>query len=738
MTKVFISYHFDDENPLPERLIHRVGYHLNRQADMQAYAFADDRRNPSKWEQEVGKQVNACDAFVLFVGDQWGEVQEDECNAFKRNQKNHPVRDSTFVVSLPGAVEPPFDLFQFTGHDPYRIESVADEADPELFNERAARKCAHAIVEHFQGRRAWLREDGLPLGYPFAYEKDIIEDYVIGNGMLTSPRRIQEGCPQTWPECMRRQADQPLPDERLPELIGSCRRAEARILVDTRSLYHATGNDDPCDNGSRSCLMRLGLTLPEAGPRENLRYPIGTTLRVGIVVSGGIAPGINAVIEGVVKRHELYARAWEDMTGQQLDLEIRGFLNGLSGLLAGHFAVLRSDDRHVDLKKAADKGGSVIGTSRLDELIDLSTPKARQRSSALLDVLVNFLTAPATRLDILYIIGGDGSMRAAHAIHSRAEANRRDSEQGEITVVGIPKTMDNDILWVWQAFGFMSAVETARKLVYNLHTEASSNPRLGIIQLFGSDSGFVVSHAALASGVCDVALIPEVPFSLRTISDHVCELLRRRLSPNHGRRAYAIVLMAETAIPHDVEDYLDNPVAELSSQERAAVEKYLFDGRRVHGQTPDALRRAGLKIVSKVLEADIRQMKAADPFWRDFRVFTNEPRHVLRAIDPSTSDIVFGQRLGVLAVDNAMAGYTDFMISQWLTEYVLVPLPLVVLGRKRVPRDGIFWKSVQARTGQPREKLAEPPRPGPELPTAAGRDPASQGEVVPADDELRA
>lgn len=88
----------------------------------------------------------------------------------------------------------------------------------------------------------------------------------------------------------------------------------------------------------------------------------------------------------------------------------------------------------------------------------------------------------------------------------------------------------------------------------------------------------------------------------------------------------------------------------------------------------------------------------------------NEPRHQLRAIPPSCSDIIIGQRLGTLAVDNAMAGYTDFMISQWLTEYVLVPLKLVVLGRKRIPEDGIFWKSVLAKTGQPADLVSVPPK----------------------------
>ena len=83
-----------------------------------------------------------------------------------------------------------------------------------------------------------------------------------------------------------------------------------------------------------------------------------------------------------------------------------------------------------------------------------------------------------------------------------------------------------------------------------------------------------------------------------------------------------------------------------------------------------------------------------------FRVFTNEPRHLVRSVPPSFSDVIMGSRLGALAVDNAMAGYTDFMISQWLTEFVLVPLSTVSMGRKHIPDEGIFWKSVLAKTGQ--------------------------------------
>jgi 6-phosphofructokinase len=232
------------------------------------------------------------------------------------------------------------------------------------------------------------------------------------------------------------------------------------------------------------------------------------------------------------------------------------------------------------------------------------------------------------------------------------------------------------------------------------------------MQLFGSDSGFVVSHAALASGVCDAVLIPETDFSMKVLSKHIKERLGTRYEPgDKGKSPFGMILMAETAIPRISKDdskcdYLDDSDVGLGKRERKAIENFISNGRRVQGQTPDALRRGGIKIISRVLQREIREMATKKvKIWEDFRVFTNEPRHLIRAIDPSVQDVIFGQRLGILAVDNAMFGYTDFMISQWMTEFVLVPLKLVVLGRKRVPKNGIFWKSVLANTDQPADMV---------------------------------
>jgi len=573
------------------------------------------------------------------------------------------------------------------------------------------------------GQGPWIPDDDVPIGYPFSYEKDIIEEFVAGNGLLVSDHRVEAGCTMWWPEPAMETAAE---DESAKvsfhlnpvseETIGTYRPHDARIIVDTRSKYH-----DPASETDRRCLARCALTFCEAGPRQHLYFPRGKALNVAVLVSGGIAPGINAVIAGIYERHHLYKRERDSVDktqarggagrkgqpktererkgataqdyGPSYDLSVYGVRDGFAGLSRGELRELTEQD----IREHANLGGSMIGTSRFDSLLDTENP--HKRHEALEDVVRNL---SAYNVHILYIIGGDGSMRAAHAIWTLARQIGR-----PVSVIAIPKTMDNDVLWVWQAFGFLSAVEKAREFVLQLQTEARSNPRLCIVQLFGSDSGFVVSHAALASGVneaCDCALIPEVDFTMRELSRYIIRRLDERYKPGReGRSPYGMIVMAETAIPKDVQKFLNSPKYAdeigLEQRERDAVDKFLRESRRVHGQTPDELRRAGLKIVSRVLQADIRSQ--TDPYWKTFRVFTNEPRHLLRAINPSVQDVIMAQRLGCLAVDNAMAGYSDFMISQWLTEYVLVPLKLVILGRKRVPQKGIFWKSVIANTRQP-------------------------------------
>lgn len=426
--------------------------------------------------------------------------------------------------------------------------------------------------------------------------------------------------------------------------------------------------------------------------------PEQDAMKVAILVSGGIAPGVNAVIDGITRRHHMYA------DGEGYKVNVHGIKNGFHGLDA-----LLDSSSYIELtpdktSEHTSEGGAILGTSRFESLLNRSARKHKMRK---------FVECLFERnYDILYIIGGDGSMKAAHALWNDAQVYRAErNEECRLSVVAVPKTMDNDILWVWQTFGFLSAVEKAREVIEHLDVEAKSNPRLGIIQLFGSDAGFIVSHAVLASktNVCDVALIPEVEFSMQNLAQYLKVKISERAFRTQQKLAASLIVLGETAIPLDAENYLNKPEVGLTEKEKKAVEDFLKqrnNKQRIEGQTDDALRTAGLKIVSKGLLAllptkDIKAKYQGGVDWGNLRVFTNEPRHLLRAIPPSCLDIINGQRLGTMAVDNALAGYTDFMISQWLTEFVLVPLKLAVLGRKRIPQYGIFWKSVIAKTGQP-------------------------------------
>lgn len=537
----------------------------------------------------------------------------------------------------------------------------------------------------------------------FTYEKDVISFYAdLLNLLHKTPflgippeRRVEyermfdKGVPLVWPTVrlrtdlkLRQNAllmdgtigySRPGITALLPEKVSdSLSEGERMVLSAALSHYHECGG---LMSNLDACMIRSGLCFPEAGPRAEIMEKRAI---VGIVVCGGIAPGINAVIDGIVRRHKDY----------DCNSEVYGFKYGLRALSQVPQKML--DDR-IELTSEASntnalnttehvsRGGSMLGTFRLARL-DNPTNK-----NMLAHVMSNL-----EGLDILYVIGGDGSMKAANLIAKEVRERKL-----QVSIVGIPKTMDNDILWVWQSFGFATAVEKAREIIDCLSTEVRSNPRICVLQLFGSVSGFVVSHAVLSSqsGQCDAALIPEAPFSIKRLAEKLASKFRDdRGQLDSTKLPLGMVVMAETAIPEDAAEYEGD--AGLTGDEQAAFQAFQNEDVYLDGQTSDDLRSASLKLVVHGIEKELNR------YFDRVRIFTNEPRHILRATNPSFSDIIIGQRLGSLAVDNAMAGYSNFMVSQWLTEFVLVPLRIASIGRKRIPKSGIFWKSVLAKTGQ--------------------------------------
>ncbi|MBI4663915.1 MAG: 6-phosphofructokinase [Verrucomicrobia bacterium] len=715
---VFVSYHFHQD----EMFIARVRYFLLKQG-ISVYFYAESPIIIASqgWRIEIGRKLTEASALLFFCGSKFGDTQMSEL------QEARSLGKPIIFVELPGGQRAP-DLQSCPA-------CVIDLKNKTALDENVASICAKQCCFHL--KQPWITEDDIPDGYPFDYEKAIIDAYLKDKIDLNF---VSQGCPEKWPRVKRK--DPSFANPVSADEIGRYRDVDDGNNHETKDpeVFVAAISDFPPEG-----LRRRGMVLSLAGPRSQLHfnpYDRPNPFRVGVLVSGGIAPGTNAVISALFQRHNLYAAKG----GYRV--QVLGYYDGFQGLLSP--VQPPPLDSHI-LEGTFNQAGSIIGTSRLPAFVD---DDRKVRDDALQEAVTKLIVDD---VKILYVIGGDGSMRAAHVLCKRIDEARRD-----ISVVAIPKTMDNDVLWGWQTFGFESAVEKANEIIHQLHVEAESNPRLGILQLFGSDSGYVVTHAALASGLCDLFLIPEVPFSMRRVWEYVSGKLQNNAmeSIDHGSHAYrshGLILMAEAAVPVDASWYLDSRDLALTDDEKSEARQYLrleyWDNQtplklpedskrrirkylgvdqeggfesvptldraekgyvreyarflRTKGQTPDGLRSAGLKLVSGVLQERFRKDTGRLPvdYWRDFRVFTNEPRHAIRAVAPTSSDILFGHRLGTLAVDGAMAGYTDFMISQWLTEYVMVPLRLVDLGRKRVPEKGIFYRSALASTGQPADLI---------------------------------
>lgn len=374
------------------------------------------------------------------------------------------------------------------------------------------------------------------------------------------------------------------------------------------------------------------ITFEKAGPREKIFFDPSRT-RAAIVTCGGLCPGLNNVIRSLVI--ELYHNYGVK--------DICGVRYGYQGM--GDQAlkpVMPLDPDGVDTIDR--QGGSFLGSSRGNPAID---------------VMVDFLVKQKS--DILFTIGGDGTQRGALEI-SR-EARRRGLT---MAIVGIPKTIDNDIRYVDRTFGVTTAIDRARDVLDAAHMEAKSYPNgIALVKLMGRDSGFVSAGATLASQQVNFVLIPEMPFTLDGPDGFLSALRERILRRNH-----ALIVVAEGA------------GQDLMSGERAK----------------DAS--------GNVLHKDI------GPFLKDriARYFEKEnipvslkyidPSYYIRSVAAGTGDSILCDQYARHAVHAAMSGRTE-MIVGLRRQFIHVPMEMATAARQKISLDSDLWRSVLSSTGQP-------------------------------------
>ena len=374
-------------------------------------------------------------------------------------------------------------------------------------------------------------------------------------------------------------------------------------------------------------------SFERAGPRSRLYFdPRAVTC--GIVTCGGLCPGLNDVIRSIVLT-----------LAQRYGVrKVLGFRYGYAGLgPACQFEPMELSPQSVD--RIHQSGGTLLGSSR-----------GPQEPAYMADTLVRH------GVEILFAIGGDGTLRGASALD--AELRRRDLS---ISVIGIPKTIDNDLQWTDRTFGFVTAVEAALKAVDAAHEEARGYLNgVGIVKLMGRLSGFIAAGTTLASADVNYCLVPEFPFVLEGESGFLRTLERRLDATRH-----ALVVVAEGAgqewlrdPAHVTRDASGNPTLE-------DIGVYLRDRVRDH------FRRAGKPVSLKYID----------------------PSYTIRSLPANAFDSAYCLILGQHAVHAGMAGRTDVMIGHWNGKFVHVPIRRGVASRKQVGVD--LWQRVLEATGQP-------------------------------------
>jgi len=379
----------------------------------------------------------------------------------------------------------------------------------------------------------------------------------------------------------------------------------------------------------------LPLSVEVAGPHARIFFDPAKT-KAAIVTCGGLCPGINNVIRAVVM--ELYHRyGVENIIGIQYGFQ--GFIPKYKHEVVELLPEVVKDIHAI--------GGSILSSSR-----------GRQDVGEIVNALKRM------NIDVLFCIGGDGTMRAAECITE--EITVRDLN---ISVIGIPKTIDNDLNLIQKTFGFDTAISEAVKAIECAHVEAKGAPMgIGLVKIMGRQSGHIAAVAALAMSDVNFVLIPEVPFELEGKNGFLTVLEQRLLKRNH-----CVILVAEGA------------GQELMHQGDELVETDASGNLRLHDIGPFLKTRIENYFKKKAIDVNLKYI---------------DPSYTIRSVPANASDSIYCGALGQYAVHAGMAGKTGMLVGLMKDEYVYLPLKMIVSGAKVNP-EGNVWMRVLASTGQP-------------------------------------
>jgi 6-phosphofructokinase 1 len=382
---------------------------------------------------------------------------------------------------------------------------------------------------------------------------------------------------------------------------------------DERVLYHVRLEDlrEWINKGTNPPAMEV------AGPREKLFFD-PTKIACGIVTCGGLCPGLNDVIRSIVL--SLYHHYGVK--------KVYGFRYGYEGLVRsiGHTALELTPDT---VNRINEMGGTILGSSR-------GPQDPAEMAKTLADLKVG----------ILFAIGGDGTLRGAQKIAEEA------ARQGmALSVIGIPKTIDNDVSFVQQTFGFETAVTEARRATYAANTEAeAARNGVGLVKLMGRDSGFIAAYSVLTDNQVNFCLVPEVPFTL--------ERLLAELTKRLEGRGHAVIVVAEGA------------------------------GQDLMAKTAERDASGNIKFGDIGMEINLKYI---------------DPSYMIRSVSSNPHDSVLCLLMGHSAVHAGMSGRTNMVVSFWNHQLTHVPISLAASQRKKIDPEGTLWSSVLSSTGQPKD-----------------------------------